>query len=463
MVPGGERMRWLAAAGVLGIALVLWCGGRDPGAAEPEPLAIVGATLWDGTGAPPLPDAVVVTRGGRVGCAGSADACPVPSGARRIDGRGRWLLPGLVDTHVHLVWRGSGEIVQRGQEQRLACGITTIREASTGGMLRRNLRARKASAAADAPAPRIYVSGRVSPEQAAAHRLSAVELVRHLVRRGVDGIKVKGALMDQIGAVVQEAHAAGRPVYGHTGMYGDLISFTPEAVRAGIDGVMHLDDIGLAVAAGTREERRSFLGSLNPRRTRVDSVLLWSLGERAREDGLIDLMLRHGTWLEPTLASVHLAVDPDRFAAFVRDRGLPDDLVEDPGIPVEPRAVPAVQTGLARMRDFVRRFQAAGGTVLAGSDGTFAAGVELHEELALLAESGLPAPAVLAAATRNAARALHWEDRIGTVQPGRLADLVLLDADPLVDVRNTRSVRLVVKGGFVHALPSGPCGSRSPR
>jgi imidazolonepropionase-like amidohydrolase len=130
---------------------------------------------------------------------------------------------------------------------------------------------------------------------------------------------------------------------------------------------------------------------------------------------------------------------------------------------VPPSEAAAVGAGLARMRDFVRRFQAAGGTVVAGSDGPFAPGVELHEEIALLAEAGLPPAEALAAATRNAARALRLEQRAGTIAAGRDADLVLLEADPLADVRATRRVWSVVKGGVVYALPSPPCASPSPR
>jgi imidazolonepropionase-like amidohydrolase len=443
----------------LALCALLPLGCLEP---APPPLAIVGATLWDGSGAPVVPDARVVILEGRIACAGDASACPLPDGVEVLDARGLWLLPGFIDTHVHLTWSARRGVAQRAQEQRLACGITTVREASTGDELRANLRARDEAASPRSPVPRLVVAGRVAPRRVEAHgQKDLTGLVRHLAQRGVDAIKVKALPPGSYADVIREAHALGLPVWGHTGHYELGVSSTQEALRAGIDGVAHLDDIALGIADGP--ERAAFLAHLGSEGMRIDPILLWSGASREREDELIALFLEREAWLEPTLASIHLALEPERRAAFARSHVLAADLVEERGAPVPPGDAAAVSAGLARMRDFVRRLHAAGGTVVAGSDGPFAPGVELHEEIALLVEAGLPPAEALAAATRNAARALRLEGRIGTIEAGRDADLVLLDADPLADVRATRRVHAVVKEGVVYALPSPPCALPWPR
>jgi imidazolonepropionase-like amidohydrolase len=115
----------------------------------------------------------------------------------------------------------------------------------------------------------------------------------------------------------------------------------------------------------------------------------------------------------------------------------------------EGRDLQLLRATLERQMAFVKRFHEAGGLVVAGTDNHPAPGFGIHDEMRLLVEAGLPPLAALQAATLNAARVLGWLDRLGTIAPGKLADLALLDANPLEDIRNTRAIHAVILNGRV--------------
>ncbi len=139
----------------------------------------------------------------------------MPESAERLDASDRWIIPGLIDTHVHLFWER--EIADQ-LRFYLANGITAIREASSRGMEKQTLALRHSAELAQIPWPRIYVSGRVDARSVArSEARNARELTARLIALGVDGIKVRNGLtLADIAAVLDEAAATDTPVYGHT-------------------------------------------------------------------------------------------------------------------------------------------------------------------------------------------------------------------------------------------------------
>lgn len=187
---------------------------------------------------------------------------------------------------------------------------------------------------------------------------------------------------------------------------------------------------------------------------RIEEVWLniarrWLHVDEGRSLELIDSMVARNVWLEPTLVAGDYLIDSARYVSHPGNRLLafPYDTVRSwyPTFQGSEREeyVGATQ----QMKTFVRRFHEAGGIVLAGSDGIPAPAVGLHEELRLLVSAGLPAPAALRAATSDAARALGWDNRLGQIAPGMIADMVLLAANPLDNIENTRKIRAVVLRG----------------
>jgi imidazolonepropionase-like amidohydrolase len=187
-----------------------------------------------------------------------------------------------------------------------------------------------------------------------------------------------------------------------------------------------------------------------------DNFLAWWLHTRSRWvhasaadlERLLSAMLAHGTSLEPNLVVDHLYAHPDRYRPYVGDPYMGQTIADLMSV-YEGDDLQLLRATLERQMEFVRLFHEAGGLVIAGTDNHPAPGFGIHDEMRLLVEAGLPPLAALQAATRNAARALGWQERLGTIVPGKLADLVLLDANPLDDIANTRRIHAVVLNGRV--------------
>jgi imidazolonepropionase-like amidohydrolase len=444
----------MATVGLLGmtIALVLLAIGgaarRDREAAPP--IAVVGATLIAGTGSPPVREAVVVMRDGRFACAGPRSTCEVPSDARVIDGTGRWLLPGLIDTHVHLAWTVDSAWTARAQALRFAAGITTVREMGTLGQEEANSAAARA-ATSTAPTPRIYLSGRVDAVDRRRHRARTYsELTAELIDAGVNGIKIKGpigtAAVAEVLAVAEDRRVN---VYAHAGHAGGSLAELELAIREGLDGVVHATTFGSFIR---HPEGRTSTAPPGPG-TPPGWVADWANIDQKLADHLMRLMIDSDVWLEPTLESAHLLVFPaEANDAEARWHVQPPQAA---ALRADTLATASRDDGaasLAGMEEFVRRFHEAGGTVVTGSDESALPGWAYHEELYMLVKAGFTPMEALTAATSDAARVLGWSDRLGTIESGKMADMVMLDGDPLADIRHTRLVRRVFKSGVEYEV-----------
>lgn len=412
-----------------------------------ERVLLIGATLLDGTGTSALRDARIVVEGGRFTCVSGPDGCPAQPGDRTTDFRGRWISPGLIDTHVHLPLARTPDLVLRQQRLRFALGITTVRDAGSP-TLDLLLAERARADAPGTPMPRLVLAARVQPETAEQLGVAiGAPMVRQLVAMGADAIKLKepfgsGLWQDAIAG----AKAAGVPVFGHTWGGTPPTNFTREAIAAGISGISHIMGIPeVAQAPGT---------NLVPPDSAADPYAfgkrLWITADPARLDTLIQMMVASGTWLEPTLAMEYFwgrPVMPAREVPF---------LPEPPGLReiLTSRSAPPTTHTLAypevwqHQVKFVAAFARAGGMLVAGSDG-IRPGVDLHEEVRLIGEAAGSPMVGLLAATRNAAMALNRAD-LGVIEVGRAADLVIYTEDPIGAPGATLQIAAVMKAGVLH-------------
>ena len=392
-----------------------------PGADTNRLLAIVGATLIDGRGGSPIPDAVVVVRGNRIGAAGARKSIRIPRGAEVFDGKGRTLLPGFMDSHFH---------IERDYELPrlvLSHGVTSVRD--PGQWIEVYDPIRRSGLAQ----PRCFVAGphldcppHAYPKDAFA--VTNADETRRAVNRFVDEgasvIKVYYRLpLELIGVACEAAHQRGVPVTAHL----ELVD-ADAAIRAGLDGVEHVTSFGTVLAEPAEAEHFRKIVAADNEARRKGRYELWSrldLRASTRVQPLLDLIVKRKIFLSPTLA------------VFEKRRGDQD-------------ATEADARGFENMLEFVRLCHRAGARIVVGSHSTVPKaehGWAYQREMELLAECGLTPMEVVGAATRNNADFFGVSARLGTVEPGKLADLVLIDGDPLKEIQALRRVERVMLNG----------------
>ncbi|HEU4559501.1 MAG TPA: amidohydrolase family protein [Longimicrobium sp.] len=398
-------------------------------------LAITGATLIDGTGAAPVRDAVVVVRDGRIVAAGPRARVAVPAGARVLDARGKFVIPGLWDMHAHFAQVEWGPIY-------LAAGVTTVRD--VGNELEFIRAARDAVRDGRGVGPRLVLAGVVDgdgPIAIGVQRIRTADEARAWVRRyhdaGFQQIKIYSSMsVEMIRAVAQEAHRLGMTVTGHVPQGLDAF----QAVEAGMDQLNHATYVVNIL-------RPTPAGPPAP----GDTLPLDLATPQARR--AIAFLKQHGTVVDPTLTVFELFTHPARVPFSRYEPGIVKVAPElsaglnSIGAPPEREAV--ARARFERMVDAVRALHRAGVTIVAGTDQTVP-GHSLHRELELYVRAGMTPMEALQSATLVPARVMGMERETGSVQPGKAADLVLLDADPLANITNTRRIHAVVAGGRVY-------------
>ena len=451
-------------------------------AQPPGDVAIIGAAIIDATGSAPRVRSVFIRDGRIEAIRATTGDTPVRRGTTVIDGHGRFLIPGLWDMHVHLAVRPEPELAERIMlPMFLAHGVVGVRD--MGGPLDRVVALRDRVKAGELVGPRIltpgpFLDGPGTEDAAFRHVTSAADVkgaIDALVSTRVDFLKVQANLGDEAySAIVREARARHLSVVGHI----PVALSAERVIEAGQRSVEHISpalvgDAGLLFACSNRaDELRAELRAIERDRhgskpadiAAREAVLRRRLVEtydEARAQAIGRLLHRHGTWIVPTLiwsnsfrplraddtgAGVPLEHVPaatrtrwqQRRAALLK-AGNPSDF--------------QAASDVARVaQKAVGALHRAGAAVLAGTD-TFDAfvlpGVSLHQELGLLVGAGLTQLEAIQAATRNAAAYRGSAAREGTIERGKRADLVLLDADPLADISNVARVHAVVADGRV--------------
>lgn len=401
----------------------------------------MGATVFDGTGTVPLADATIIVWGDRIERFGPSDDVPVPRGAQVVDLAGRWVIPGLIDAHVHV---GRAEL-----PAYLGHGVTSVRD--LGGIQDSVIFLRTDVDAGTVDGPRMYISG--APVDGAPPSWPYARVVRTPTdaRRAVANAVLISASQLAIGPKVDrrlltpmldEATALEAPVAAHLGRV-DAVT----AARAGITSIERLTGVVEASvhnpAPLIQAHDDYYAGWRMVGRT-------WSALDSAALDRTARSLVEARVTLVPTLL-LHETYAHLTDSAYLAARGGTTEdasqVLRSAGISAA--EVQAFRNGRAAQDLFVRRFRANGGRVAAGSDspGPFRApGESLHRELELLVAAGLTPREALIAATRDAAQLLR-ADSIGVLREGAAADFVVLTADPLRDIRNTRRIELIVARG----------------
>ena len=434
--------------------------------------AITNVTVIDMTGAEPHAGQVVIVEGDRIVAVGPMGAIRIPRSAASIDGTGKFLIPGLADMHVHLTAAGEPEGSRRFMIPLLvANGITTVRD--MGGYLESLIPLRKEIEAGKRLGPRIVFAGpyldgsppSFEPSFVVTNRTQANEDVHQLAQRGVDFIKVQSILSRD--AYFAIAEAARREHIAFEGHVPDHVT-AAEAADAGQRSIEHLTNVlrgcSRDEAKLMREQiyvpvKKESLAQAHERVVRWQREMLESFSQ-ANTDALIARFAAKEVWQTPTLVLLKHDAFPALGSVEVKnesEKHVPKTTLANwkIGRAAQMRFVNEAESGLreelfAKSEALVAQMQHSGVHVLAGTDSPapdVVPGFGLHEELALLVEAGLTPMQALQAATSSAAEFLGKKKDSGTVAAGKYADLVLLDADPLENIRNTERIRAVVVRG----------------
>jgi imidazolonepropionase-like amidohydrolase len=438
---------------------------------------IDGVTIIDGTGAAPAPDRSVAIRDGQITAIGLSGSIAPGDSTVRVDGRGKFLIPGLWDMHAHAM-----TLEEHSFPLFLANGVTSIRD--MGGNLETSVRVRDAARSGRALGPEVLIAGPVldSPflvkavegtvyaggRAAVPDSATAVFWVDSLSRVPVDQIKVHSMTpRAAYFAILARAKQLGIPVGGHL---PDSVS-PREAIEAGQRTIEH--DWKLPFAMSSRAEeisrwelhamqqamdkptRRGF-GPVVMLRVAADSAALASY-DSTRAAEFAAWVRDREVWFDPTLAVIQAVFDVPGASDTTELRYMPrsamlDERLEPPNPNPTPAQIEAIQRRYKASLRPVEALIKGGAKFVTGTDipvAPLVPGFSVHHELAALVGAGLTPMQAIQAGTRNSAQAAGRGAQVGTIEAGKRADLILLDADPTKDIANTRRIRAVVTNGRV--------------
>jgi imidazolonepropionase-like amidohydrolase len=377
-------------------------------------LALVGATLVDATGAPAVPNATVVIDNGRIAAAGPSVSTPVPPGARRIDVAGKTIIPGLWDSHAHLhqiEWIPT----------YFAAGVTSVRDMGSEWPLL--VAMRKAIRSGTVTGPNLFFAGLIDGpgltgfgEFSAATPEEGRAIVRRYHQLGFEMIKIYMALAPEVmAAICDEAHKLDMRCTGHVPNSMDL----HEAIDAGMDQLAHFPVRGDL----TTDEGKKQIAHFLAKKTVFDPTASWGeIGGKSAAEPMenIQPVLQH---LPRPLLQEHVA-----------------------SLGQSPSDTATSHARLARMLANIKAAHDAGVPIIAGTDEGIPA-YSVYRELELYVKAGFTPMDALRAATAVAAQAMRVDNDLGTIATGKRADLLVLDANPLENISNVRTVRFVMKDG----------------
>lgn len=433
------------------VFLLLWAMPW-PAESTPTPpqnvLALTNATIIDTTGTRSGERATVVITGDRISEIGEPGKVSIPEGAQIVDGTGKYLLPGLWDMHMHL-----SHVSESAFPLLIANGVTGVRD--MGGDLDQIDRWRDEITKGTRPGPRIIRAGPIVDgprKEAGQHRLTvknaaeARQAVESLKKRGVDFIKVYHFLSrDSYFALADEAKKQGIFFAGHI----------PNGVAP-----QEASDAGQRTLEHTAVFLQALMAQEHPDGYTQKQLMADAFEKLAGEQGsaLFQAMAKKGAWHTPTLVVAQSFVSRPEMAAKPDDRRkyiaaiTKDHWEKHNPVPqnVSAEDMAERKKALEKMFGIVGAMRRAGVAILAGTDPPTRdvfPGFSLHDELTLLVRAGLTPLEAIQAATLNAAKCLGLSASYGTIEKGKVADLVLLEADPLAAIANTQKIAAVIVGG----------------
>ena len=448
-----------------------------PGSSLAQTTALIGATVIDGTGAPEIPRGVVLVEGDRLTCVGSAADCPIPEGATRVDVSGRYITPGLVDAHVHFSQTGwidgrpdgleapdlypyietsryNRDHPERWHRSYLCSGITAVYDVGghpwTTGL--------PAAAENDPNAAHIRAAGPLITHATRTALMADEDLYTFLPMDTPDEVSESVQKVVDMGSTAAKVWYLRPPEARRDELDARLMQVGEEARAAGLDLIVHatsLREAKMALRAGAK-------------------LLVHSVQDRHVDEEFLELLRQNDAVYAPTLVvggfwtrargAIALDLPPE-----IDD---PNDCV-DPGtrtklqqtaelqalMPEAQRSPEAFYRRLERggmtlaiMNENLRRVHAAGVTIATATDAgnpLTLHGPSIYNEMEAMQDAGLSAPDIVVMSTRDGAVAMNRLDDFGTLEGGKIADLIVLERDPNEDVRAFRSLTHVMRAGVL--------------
>lgn len=410
-----------------------------------HPVVFINANLFDTETGKTFPNTTVVVEGNRIKAVGRDTKVEVPKNAEIIDARGRMLMPGLWDMHTH-IYPNNGV-------NHIANGVTTVRDLANGVDALRTLKDK--IDANEEIGPRIMMSGFVDgrgPFAAPPHIFvdneeEARTTIDKYAQLGYTGIKIYNSIKPElVPKIIELAHAKGLRVGGHVPAFMTAEQF----VRAGADEIQHINFLFLNFLSNELKDTRS------PTRHQVVAERAATIDlESASVRSLVRLLKERKVVIDPTInifermftdrpGKIAAALAPvgDRLPPLVRRNLLAG------GLPVPEGRDEQYRNSAKALLRMIKMLHDAGVTLVLGTDAM--AGFALHREMELYVEAGIPASEVLRMATLGSARVMKRDGELGSIAPGKLADLILIDGNPTKRISDIRRVSLVVKNGNVY-------------
>jgi hypothetical protein len=411
------------------------------------PLAIVNANLFDSQAGTSIPGSTVLVEGNRIKAVGADGKVAIPANAERIDARGRALLPGLADMHVH--------ISEEEGVQHLAAGVTTVRDMANDTDTLLDLKRR--IEAGQEVGPRIFMSGIMEGPGPFAgptkvlidDEAQAREAIDNYARLGYQGVKIYSSMKPELVPVIAKlAHEKGLRVGGHVPANMNARQF----IEAGADEMQHINFVFLNFFFDEVKDTRT------PARFTTVAQRASKLDLNSSEvRSFVQLMKDHHVVIDPTVTIFN--------SMFTKQPG-----TVGPGYaPIASRLPPQVRRSLLtgglpipkgserQYRDsadallrMIKLLYDSGITIVAGTDDL--PGFTLHRELEMYVQAGISAPEALRIATLNAAKVLKRDADLGAIAPGKLADMIVVDGDPARRISDIRNTDLVLKDGKVYEV-----------
>jgi cytosine/adenosine deaminase-related metal-dependent hydrolase len=408
-------------------------------------LAFVHANLFDSATASVHPNTTVVISGNKISAVGEDGKVNLPQGAQVVDASGKMLMPGLWDMHVHLQ-PNDGLL-------NMAAGVTSVRDLAndTDRLLEMRGRFEQGSEIG----PRVLMAGFLDgrgpfagPTKVFADsEQEAKDNIDKYAKLGYVQIKIYSSIKPElVPKIAAMAHSHGMRVSGHVPAFMTAEEF----VKDGADEIQHMNFIFLNFMFDTVKDTR---GPARFTEVAAHGVEIDPSSDRVK--AFIKLLQDHKTVSDPTLnvfegmftdrpgkVSATYAAVADRMPAQIRRGFFYGGLAVPEGMDQR------YQDSFRQMLKMTKAFYDAGIPIVAGTDSL--AGFSLHRELELYEEVGIPAPKVLQLATLGAAHVMKRDQDLGTIEPGKLADVILVDGDPSAHISDIRRVRTVVKDGIVY-------------
>ena len=436
----------------LAALLALLCLKLFPVVADDAAAVLVlrGGAVFDPVAKTIAADRTIVIEGSRIRAVGGAETA-VPVDARVLDCRGKFLIPGLIDAHVHLVHLADLSQVAGDQylPMFLAHGVTSVRD--TGDpIVAQAVIARYAEQHPEI-CPRVFLCSPLVDREPVFHLGTGYALtdptkvpafVRDMVGWNVTTLKIYVGTPAAIGRqVIKEGHRAGLKVTAHLGAYT-----AQDAVLDGIDCLEHIESVFNYIIPPDVTGQQDYRSHLDLHNERASALLAG--------------LAQHNVNVDPTLVVFRNMI----YLNDVEEVNQSPDLLRVPrrmldywqayrqGSNLPPATRDARRKLIGKYQELTGLLHNAGVKLLVGTDAPepfVPPGASMHQELEMFVGSGLTPSEALAAATINVAEALGQQQELGTITAGKLADLVILDADPTVDIRHARKIHAVVHGGHV--------------